>query len=142
MNETNKDLGDRVKEALLRDTRSAGVDIQARAVNGKVTLTGIVDVLAEKQAAEEIAREVPGVAEVENSITVSTDGAIDDGEIQETLTRRLADEGLGVGAEVHKGNAELLGTAEDQEEKEQAIEVAQSTRGVKGIMDRVEVEEE
>lgn len=138
----NAELAARVKEALMEKTRSTGVDVNVRAVNGEVTLTGIVDVASEKQAAVDIARAVPGVRAVVDNLTIATDGWIPDDDIEKELTHTLVDEGLkGVGVEVNRGNVTLLGRVEDVADEQLAIRRAAEVRGVKSVFSELSVGE-
>lgn len=138
----NARLASRVKDALMEKTRSAGVDVNARAVDGEVTLTGTVDVAAEKQAAADIARGVPGVRAVVDNITISTDGTITDGDIEKELTHTLVDEGLrGVGVELDHGEVTLVGRVRDVDEEQLALSRAAEVRGVKGVFSELSVGE-
>ncbi|OTA42274.1 MAG: hypothetical protein A6D92_00405 [Symbiobacterium thermophilum] len=69
--EHDEQLAKQVKEALLAQTDSAGIDVQVSARDGTVRLHGVVDALSHKSAAEEIARRVPGVRRIDNDITVA-----------------------------------------------------------------------
>ena len=60
----------RIKAALLADTTTDGLDIEVETVKGVVQLSGFVDSEQQKQRAEQITREVRGVAAVKNSLIV------------------------------------------------------------------------
>ena len=60
-----------VTSALLRDSAVDGYDINVKAKNGVIALTGIVDSYFEKSQAEDIASRANGVLDVKNNLTVS-----------------------------------------------------------------------
>jgi hyperosmotically inducible protein len=62
------DLKTTVKARINRETRLKGSDIQVRADNGVVTLTGDVKDIGARVRASEIARGVPGVKAVKNEL--------------------------------------------------------------------------
>ena len=142
MPDNNKQLASKVKDALMKKTRSVGVDVNVRAVNGEVTLTGTVDVASEKQAAADVARGVPGVRSVVDDLTVSMDGNVTDGDIEKEVTHTLVDEGLrGAGAKVDHGNVTLVGRVDDVDDEQLALRRAEEARGVKGVFSELKVGE-
>jgi len=68
---TPASINDRVLDALQNDPRTRKAVIEASSLGGVITLTGTVRSEAERQAAEEIAREQEGVLSVMNEIKVS-----------------------------------------------------------------------
>lgn len=64
-------LNARVKTALLREDEVAGFDVSTTTFDGVVQLSGFVENEEQRQRAEEIATEVPGVQTVLNNITVN-----------------------------------------------------------------------
>lgn len=126
--------------ALQGEDSLRGYDIQVD-VNGRhVVLQGVVDVLAEKERAAHIAKQVPGVSSLENAITISTDGSITDSDVQFEVAEELnADPRVplkNIGVEVDGGNARLVGSA-DAEERAAAEEAAARARGVRKVLNQV-----
>jgi len=128
----------RVKQELLRRTESSGLDVHVECQDGVIQLSGIVDVLADRQQAEAIARDVPGVRSIENGITVAMDGPMTDEHIREEVNRRLARTGLG--AEVDGGRVTLMGRVDNLAEARQAYRIASGTRGVRDVRSEVRLE--
>ncbi|HLG50490.1 MAG: BON domain-containing protein [Chloroflexi bacterium] len=64
------DTAQMVRDALAYDGRLNAADLVVRVADGIVTLSGLVFSEAERQEAEEVARQVPGVARVVNEILV------------------------------------------------------------------------
>ncbi|MGE5598112.1 MAG: BON domain-containing protein [Bacteroidota bacterium] len=109
--------------------------LRVRCVGGRVTLQGIVDVLAEKNAAGRVAARTPGVTAVENAITVCTDGSIDDGDVAAEVAEELAAQPFGpaVGAEVNSGRVRLVGQVPTVAAQAQAMATASRARGVREV---------
>jgi hyperosmotically inducible periplasmic protein len=60
----------KVKTALIADQRVHGRDVSVETFKGRVLLSGYVRTPEERKAAQDIARSVPGVKEVNNKISV------------------------------------------------------------------------
>ncbi len=81
-------LAEQINAELQRNHILAPYGVRARVYgNGTVQIQGIVNVLAEKHQAEELVWRFPGVKNVENNITVCTDGGVDDEDIAFELGR-------------------------------------------------------
>lgn len=132
---SDRELVSRVKEALMAQTDSAGVDVKVDAEDGWVRLYGVVDTLSQKTAAEEIARRVPGVRRLENDITVASEEPRGDKELLEAITERLSKEPAyqQIGARVHKGVVTLVGHAGSYGDVEEAVRIVESVPGVKEV---------
>lgn len=62
----------KVKAALIRDPIVSAMEVHVDTFKGVVQLHGFVDTPEEKARAEQIARNVPGVMNVQNALTVKT----------------------------------------------------------------------
>lgn len=60
----------KLKSALFRDPQVSGFQVNIETFKGQVQLAGFVDSAAQKLKAEQIARSLPGVKAVTNSIVV------------------------------------------------------------------------
>ncbi|QBQ55682.1 BON domain-containing protein [Nitrosococcus wardiae] len=60
----------KVKSALIADPQVSGFDIQVETYRGIVQLSGFVDTREQSREAEDVARSIEGVRDVENRITV------------------------------------------------------------------------
>src|SRR5690554_2792360 len=78
MLQPDNDINREVQEILNKDEDLHGYNVRATVRDGIVHLQGIVDVLAEKLRAEELVKQISSVVGIENGITISTDGDIDD----------------------------------------------------------------
>lgn len=136
-------LENQVTEVLKREKNLAGYDLNVRVVNGRITLQGIVDVLAEKNHAHSVAAAVEGAGEIENNITVSTDGAVTDRDVHQEILQEI--EGnphlndMRVKVTVHQGDATLSGIAESAAQKQALRDTVSKAMGVKSIYDNISV---
>ncbi|MDN5347975.1 MAG: hyperosmotically inducible periplasmic protein [Clostridia bacterium] len=138
-----KGLEGRVQAVLDSDKDLKGYGLKAEVNQGKVTLSGIVDTLKEKERAEKLVAGLPGVTGVENGLTISTDGSIDDADVtQEVMEELNADPGINlrhIGAESREGTVILRGNTENPEEIEAAIRAASKARGVRHVVSQVKL---
>ena len=67
---TDDELTDAVRQALLSDGNTSGMDVQVLVANGIVTLRGNVDHLDDAEAAQAVAGMVPGVIDVQEELQV------------------------------------------------------------------------
>lgn len=128
-------LVEEVKDALLRGTESAGIEIKVTAENGNVRLVGVVDALSHKTAAETIARRIPGVQRVHNDITVANEETVSDKGLIETVTQKLVrnPETRNIGCRVHNGVVSLVGHAGSYDDVQTAVRLAEDIAGVKEV---------
>lgn len=63
-------IGAKVKTALLADEEVSGLQVEVETFKGVVQLSGFVDTAAQANKAEQIARGVQGVKEVQNKLSV------------------------------------------------------------------------
>jgi osmotically-inducible protein OsmY len=68
MDNPTLDVVKQIYDQLLNDPRTRGAVIDVSFNQGMVTLTGVVKALAVREAAEEIARQQPGVISVVNEL--------------------------------------------------------------------------
>lgn len=62
----------RIKADLYKDKDVKGTQVQVHTLNGVVQLSGFIDSPSAKERAEQIARSVPGVVDVQNSLLLPT----------------------------------------------------------------------
>ena len=135
-------LVEEVKNALLSQTDSAGIDVNVAAEDGEVRLTGVVDALSHKTAAEEITRKIPGVRGIENDITVANEETYSDKDLEDFVHERLArmPEYRGIGAKIHKGTVTLMGNAGSYGDVQEAVRLVEGVPGVRAVQaERVKV---
>jgi hyperosmotically inducible protein len=142
MKERNN-LEERIRRKI-EESDLAPYGIKATITNGVVYLQGIVDVLSEKEKAEKLVQQVEGVETIENALTISTDGAVDDGDVHFEVSEELRINPLvpeNVGCKVTKGEVLVLGEVSSQKEADAVIEAASSARGVKEVKSRLKITE-
>jgi osmotically-inducible protein OsmY len=138
---TDANLERAAVKALRRNPALGLVD--ANAWHGTITLTGTVDHYQDRADAEAAVRELSGVRNFQNAITVATT-PVDDFELQKRLEDRLrfarADMGLTfpqVRVEVHDGMVVLSGAVKDSIERATALALAGSTDGVISVREEL-----
>ncbi|WP_409525737.1 BON domain-containing protein [Nitrincola sp. MINF-07-Sa-05] len=133
-------------------------DIEIEVVDGKATLTGIVDEDVYKELAEQIALGVQGIESVDNEIEVqadyvmeaSTDNersfgeVVDDASITAAVKSKLLwssfADGLDSDIETHKGVVTIAGTTDSDETKSKIDKLALGTRGVRSVDNQMTVD--
>ncbi|MGH8492113.1 MAG: BON domain-containing protein [Moraxellaceae bacterium] len=143
----------KIKARYLGDARLKDSDISVTTANGVVSLTGKAASSESKSAAEELARQVDGVRNVDNLIeTPSLAGSIS-GDIKSAAKKTeqassdswittkvksslLADgttKGLNINVKTVNHVVILSGTAGSQAEADKAVEIARSIKGVENV---------
>lgn len=121
-------------------------DVHAQVTNGAVTLTGTVDLLADKIDAEKRAAKVDRGASIQNRITVNA-GEVSDQQLYQKLGKALAFDRQGypsypfnsITLQVQNGVVALGGEVVDPVDKSSAISLVTNTRGVRGLDDQLKV---
>lgn len=134
-------LEKKVQEALDGDVRTREYGLKARVVDGWVTVSGVVDTLAEKEQAQKIAA-VPGVRGVRSAVAVSTDGAVRDEDVEFEVSEELRASGVNphhIGVKSVRGVVYLTGLADSPAEIEMARAAAAKARGVKEVVCQVKL---
>lgn len=131
-----------IKAYLDQEMRESELNIQVRSKDGYVTLSGFVDVLAEKNAAEELAFRVEGVKRIENCLTISTDGTFTDKEAEiEVISKFKGNPNLTpVSVKVNKGVAVLEGRVPTLKVKNLAIHQASKALGIKDVVSHITID--
>lgn len=133
-------------------------DIDVTSVDGKVTLTGIVEDQVVKELAREIAMGVDGVTAVDNQIEVQADfvvpqrdvsergfaDKVNDAYITAAITSKLLwsryAEGFNTNVDTLNGKVTLRGSAESGAARELAAVLAADTDGVTGVDNQLVIE--
>ena len=140
----------KVKTALGLSRRVAGFDIDATTADGVVTLTGQAPSEDVKSFAAEIARDTPGVKDVDNQIAVnptaqpSIEGVrVEDLEIKtsilEAFTRSAELGGQHIEVKVENRIVTLGGSVETPAQRNGAEQTARSISGVAGVTNNISV---
>ncbi len=131
---TDVELAEAVAEALVSYDRTRLRDVQVTASGGEVYLWGTVPSSSDREAAEAVARRVPGVMAVHSAI--ATDAGT------EARVRRVIrewPESLNVEATVLRGVVTLKGTVPSEEARQALIERVKHVRGVRDVRDLLTV---
>jgi osmotically-inducible protein OsmY len=140
--QNDEDLRGDVLEALMLDI-SVPMTVDARVRNGFVTLTGTAEWHYQREAAESRTTNVPGVAGIDNAITLTqTPDACAAGEVITGALRRNAVLDADVlSVETSSGGlVTLSGTVDSWVAHDQALAAAWSAPGVTQVDDRIRVE--
>jgi len=131
-------------------------DLQVSVQGGKATLSGVVEESVGKELAKEIALGVNGIKEVDNQIMVSSKAVrkalsnersygdmIDDATITAAIKSKLLwskyTSGLATNIETKSGTVTISGVAESAAAKDMAGNLANNTRGVVSVDNRLTV---
>jgi osmotically-inducible protein OsmY len=120
----DKELAKAVANAWFSDSAADSYELNAKADEGVVTITGTVQSYAEKELSEIVAKGVRGVKDVKNEIEVKYKTIRPDNQILNDIAGRLendirVDDQL-IELKVNKGNVSLSGTVGSLQEKNQA----------------------
>ena len=135
---------DYIKDQLEEKMQASAMDINVFCKDGMVHMYGMVDVLAEKKLAENIAKNIDDVRKIENKITVAMDSSISDKHMEKEVINRLtgaahSEELTGVGVRVEDGVANLMGTADTLQQAHEAMNLASQVRGIKDVVNNIQV---
>jgi osmotically-inducible protein OsmY len=140
---TDEEIKQAVEDAFLYDPRVFSFNPEVSVSNGFVTLTGIVNNLQAKRAAENDARNVVGVFGVNNNLKVRPLKIPDDSELETEiisgLRRNPLIEKWQVDVNVNNGIVYLSGSVDTYFEKAQAEDVAANTKGVVDVRNNIHV---
>lgn len=137
-----------VKTGLLADARTPGLDVNVDTQDGKVTLFGIVDSAAAKEAAEESARKVSGVTTVVNDLqivpaskkrVVKERDAAAEARIETAISARDDLRDADITVDVRNGVVRLTGTVPSESQRLAAAVVARASDGVRAVRDDLRI---
>jgi osmotically-inducible protein OsmY len=143
---TDEDMQQAIEAALLTNPRVKSFNVVTRVDDGVATLTGTVDNLQAKAAAEEEADDVLGVRRVRNFLRVrplvtrADAQAADD--VREALRRDPYVDRYGVSVSVYNGRAHLTGEVDSWYMKSRAEDVASEVAGVVDVQNSLDVDYE
>lgn len=138
---SDQDIKEAVKDAFLYDPRVMSFNPNVQVKNGIVTLTGFVDNLKAKNAAERDARNVVGVWKVDNMLKVRVDDYPSDPIVKSSVENALRlnplVESYEIDVLVRNGSVTLLGTVDNYQEKFEAEEIASTIYGVSQVKNKL-----
>ncbi|MFO7905483.1 MAG: BON domain-containing protein [Pirellulaceae bacterium] len=143
---TDADMQEAIENALVANPRLTSFDIVVAVENGVATLSGTVENLEAKRAAEEEAQDTLGVWRVKNYIRVRpsdarTDAAIAN-DVRDALRRDPYVDRYDIGVNVYNGKVFLTGEVDSWYMKDLAEENAAGVRGVTDIRNNLDVDYE
>lgn len=127
-------IRDAIQDALAYDPRVMSFNVESTVSNGLVTLTGTVDNLKAKRAAERVARETVGVMNINNLLKVRPEPVLADASVETNIEHALARDPFVDRYEIDvnaiNGKAYLSGTVDSFYEKSRADDAASRAAGV------------
>ena len=145
-------LRDKVKNTLLFHRSVSGFRTEVNVKNGIVTLRGEATSQAQKDLTTEYAKDVEGVKDVNNEMTVAKTSKktqtvgekIDDASIIAQVKMMLlfhrSTSAINTKVETNNGNVTLYGKASDAAELNLATKLANDVNGVKSVKNRMTIE--
>ena len=135
---------DYIKDQLEEKMQASAMDINVFCKDGFVHMYEMVDVLAEKKLADEIAKNIDGVRNLESKITIAMDSNITDKHMEREVFNRLSaaahsEDLVGVGVKVHAGVANLVGVTDNLFQAHEAMDLASQVRGIKDVVNNIQV---
>ena len=137
-----------VKSALLADPDVKSVDFKVETRKGEVLLSGFVDSQAQIDRANAVAKGVSGVKNVLNNATVkestiTVGNTVDDGVVTSRVkSALLGDESTksrDIAIVTRKGEVQLSGFVDNQQQIDRAIEITRGIEGVSGVSNEMSI---
>jgi osmotically-inducible protein OsmY/outer membrane protein OmpA-like peptidoglycan-associated protein len=136
-------LAQAVRDALVYDPRVVPFSPGVAVTGGVVTLTGVVDNLKAKRAAEQDARNTVGVRQVKNLLKVSPAQPVGDdalaGKVTSALLRDPFVGGHALSAKAKDGVVTLTGSVDSPYQATHAVDLASRARGVVDVRSHLTV---
>lgn len=136
-------LAERIARLLDWSSAFRDTSIQAVVHRGRVTLTGEVEVLSQKDLAARRIEDLDGVTQVSNEITVRPPPAPSARELKRqiigALHRHASVEAANVRVTIVDGNVTLDGTVDAYHERDLIEDAIRHAKGVRQIVDNIEV---
>lgn len=151
----------RIRRALLEHLKTAALRLEVAVVGDSIVLSGTVPKPSDRALAEEVARSVGNVTDLDNRIEVEApadrsqnpvDAGLDTAErelrdallevrVQTRLVRELGQVGFGVEVEATDGVVSLRGPVPDEARKDLALDSARAVSGVQEVHDLLRIPE-
>jgi len=137
-----------VKSALLADPDVKSVDFKVETRKGEVLLSGFVDSQAQIDRANAVAKGVSGVKNVLNNATIkestiTVGNTVDDSVVTSRVkTALLGDESTksrDIAIVTRKGEVQLSGFVDNQQQIDRAIEITRGIEGVSGVNNEMSI---
>lgn len=137
-----------VKSALLADPDVKSVDFKVETRKGEVLLSGFVDSQAQIDRANAVAKGISGVKNVLNNATIkestiTVGNTVDDGVVTSRVKAALlGDESTksrDIAIVTRKGEVQLSGFVDNQQQIDRAIEITHGIQGVSGVSNEMSI---
>ncbi|MBN2366636.1 MAG: BON domain-containing protein [Calditrichaeota bacterium] len=131
-----------IQDALAREDAVSAFLIDVSCTDGIVTLSGTTDNMLSRDKATEVAASIKGVKSVINNITITPLVRSDQEikyDVEQALLQDAATELYEVDVSVDNKIVRLKGTVQSWQEKQLVGQVAKSVRGVKGIVNEIDI---
>ncbi|HLW46554.1 MAG TPA: BON domain-containing protein [bacterium] len=136
---TDTEIAQAIRQALEWNVFVPQERIQSTVANGYVTLSGAVEMWAQRDEAYRAVAKLAGVKSVFNNITVTPPERIAPEKIREAienaLARRAEREARGIIVAVHDGEATVSGKVHSWAERQAVVDSASHARGVRAVKD-------
>ncbi|WP_456296266.1 BON domain-containing protein [Vibrio sp. AK197] len=141
----------KAEATLLFNSELNNFDINTDVKDGVIYLTGKVDSDIEKRLASELVRNIDGVKEVENDLTVMNEDEQDSDFSQDVVDAKIATvvkssllldpdvNGTDIDVDVDQGNVTLDGHVTSEEMEQLAVMLAKNTDDVKDVDNQLEI---
>ncbi len=145
---TNEELQKDVQDAIKWEPLLHAAEIGVTAIDGVITLTGIVDSHARKYEAENAAKSVTGVKAVVEKIEVKFDHDLEKNdndiakEVLHAFNWNWKIPGEKIKVQVEEGWVRLEGELQWNFQRETATKLASNLSGVKGVIDKITIKSE
>jgi hyperosmotically inducible protein len=148
--ESDSNINSAVESKISSDSSLNGTSIKVKTTNGTVNLSGKVDSDTQADTATELAQSTDGVTDVDSSnldikgsrhpiddsvITAKVKGMF----IQQKLFGDKDISAMTIKVETNNGIVSLSGTANDQQQIDNAIKISKSIKGVKEVKSTIKV---
>ena len=138
----------RVKSALLADAEVKSFDLKVETRKGEVQLSGFVDNQAQIDRAIAVTRGVTGATGVDSKVTLkgpapTVGNQVDDSVVTTRVkSALLAEENIksfDIAVVTRKGEVQLSGFVDNQNQVDRAVEVARATEGVRMVANQMSI---
>ncbi|MHB0999375.1 MAG: BON domain-containing protein [Armatimonadota bacterium] len=140
---TDEDIARLITEALAWDTRIHYPHIRVNVDGGVVFLSGIVECMVEKVAAEEDSSRIAGVTQVISNIAVQPQNPVKDESITESVKDALRRDArtthMNFEVASNNGVVTIRGEVMTAAEKRSVVDIANLTYGVEGVIDHISI---
>lgn len=137
-----------VKSALLADPDVKSLDFKVETRKGEVQLSGFVESQAQIERATSIVHGVSGVKSIDNKLSLKVadttvgnkvDDGIVTGRVKAALLADASIKSLDIGVVTRKGEVQLSGFVDNQEQIERAVQVARATEDVHSVSNEMTI---